>query len=204
MQQSLSSLVDPINRLWRPVALFKGKDFFGELHLRHGGQLVREEMSIHELKIKMVMKDCQKKSILWFCCCPCLCWICKVFPPPLVGWQNTGNFVICIHTFTDTGHFTSNIWHHHSFSMKNMAHHNTTAPWASNFLPHFCLKASIGEAASSTALWNPTHSGIGKFLANLPIIKEELELQMQEGVGRVLSSCHLRDKSGFGKYRKNH
>ena len=51
----------------------------------------------------------------------------------------------------------------------------TTAPWASNFLPHFCLKASIGEAASSTALWNPTHSGLGKFLANLPIIKEELE-----------------------------
>ena len=60
MQQSLSSLVDPINRLWRPAALFKGKDFFGELHLRHGGQLVGEEMSTHELKIKMVMKDCPK------------------------------------------------------------------------------------------------------------------------------------------------
>ena len=118
MQQSLSSLVDPINRLWRPAALFKGKDFFGELHLRHGGQLVREEMSSHELKIKMVMKDCPKQCILWFCCFPCLCWICKVFPPPLVGWQNTRKFVICINTFTDTGHFTSNIWHHHSFSMK--------------------------------------------------------------------------------------
>ena len=137
MQQSLSSLVDPINRLWRPAALFKGKDFFGELHLRHGGQLVREEMSSHELKIKMVMKDCPKQCILWFCCFPCLCWICKVFPPPLVGWQNTRKFVICINTFTDTGHFTSNIWHHHSFSMKNMAHHNCSLSlkFSASFLP---------------------------------------------------------------------
>ena len=60
MQQSLSSLVDPINRLWQPVALFKGNDFFGELHLRHGGKLVREEMPNHDLKIKMVMMDCPK------------------------------------------------------------------------------------------------------------------------------------------------
>ena len=58
MQQSLSSLVDPINRLWQPVALFKGNDFFGELHLRHGGKLVREEMPNHKLKIKMM--DCPK------------------------------------------------------------------------------------------------------------------------------------------------
>ena len=38
--------------------IFKGKDFFGELHFRHGGQLVREEMPNHELKIKMM--DCPK------------------------------------------------------------------------------------------------------------------------------------------------
>ena len=68
MQQSLSSLVDSINRLWQPVTLFKGKDFFGELHLRHGGQLVREEMSIHELKIKMVMKDCPKTMYIQAAC----------------------------------------------------------------------------------------------------------------------------------------
>ena len=201
MQQSLSSLVDPINRLWQPVAFLKARISLESCILDMVDNYWGKKCQTTNWKSKWWIV--QKQWIYWFCCCPCLCWICKVFPPPLVGWQNTGKFVICINTFTDTGHFTSNIWHHHSFSMKTWLT-TTTAPWASNFLPHFCLKASIGEAASSTALWNPTHSGIGKFLANLPIIKEELELQMQEGVGRVLSSCHLRDKSGFGKYRRNH